>query len=509
MPMPGEQIPFANVPAVSVPSVFNEKQHSAAHTRAAQRRAGLLPRKRLLGVHCALLAQARLLLWQWLQALSVPKIKGKQGELIRGVCNFPASRHPGRHLIFSPKIMFVMFKILLAATFVLSAFSPVQHEALHKSPNPPAKATAGKQIPKSPNNQFRKSPSSGKSKIQVVLMLDTSNSMDGLIDQTKAQLWKMVNRLADAQRQNEYVSLEIALYEYGNSGLQSATGYIRLVHPLSTDLDGLSEKLFELKTNGGDEYCGWVIQTSLKDIPWSADKDDLRIIVIAGNEPFDQGSVDYRVSCANAAERGIVVNTIHCGDYETGIATGWKNGADIGKGKYMIIDTGKKVVHISTPYDTRILECNERLNRTYIGYGREGEMKKERQVAQDRNAATYGASNVAQRAAAKSKSNYRNEDWDLVDAAEADAQFVEKLDDKALPAEFKGKSKAEIAKAIEALKTEREAVQRELAELEKKMAAYIAEETKKQGSDETTLDNVLISAVVEQAKAKGFEFVGN
>lgn len=391
--------------------------------------------------------------------------------------------------------MFVMFKILLTAAVVLSSYSPVQHEA----------------IPASPNNQIHKSPhpQNPKSKIQVVLMLDTSNSMDGLIDQTKAQLWKMVNRLADAQRQNQGVDLEIALYEYGNSRLSAETGYIRLVHPLGTDLDGLSEKLFELKTNGGDEYCGWVIQTALKDIPWSAATEDLRLIVIAGNEPFNQGSVDYRVSCANAAERGIVINTIHCGDYETGVATGWKNGADIARGKYMIIDTGKKVVHISTPYDTRILECNERLNRTYIGYGREGESKKERQMAQDRNAAAYGASNVAQRAAAKSKSNYRNEDWDIVDAAEADERFVEKLEEQSLPAEFKGKSKAEIAKAIADLKSDREAVQRELAELEKKMAAYIAEETKKQGSDETTLDNVLIQAVVEQARAKGFDFGGN
>ena len=57
------------------------------------------------------------------------------------------------------------------------------------------------------------------SKIQVALLLDTSNSMDGLIDQAKSQLWKMVNRLADAQRQNQGVELEIALYEYGNDNL--------------------------------------------------------------------------------------------------------------------------------------------------------------------------------------------------------------------------------------------------------------------------------------------------
>jgi hypothetical protein len=390
-----------------------------------------------------------------------------------------------------------MLKILLSV-FFLTQFNFACQQSPKIVAHGQAEARFASQISKT-----------GKSKIQVALLLDTSNSMDGLIDQAKAQLWKMVNRLADAQRQNEGVELEIALFEYGNSSLDADKGYIRLVHPLSTDLDGLSEKLFELKTNGGDEYCGWVIKTTLSDVPWSAEPNDLRIIVIAGNEPFTQGPVNFRSSCGTAADRGIIVNTIHCGDYATGVNTDWKTGADLGKGKYMIIDTDKKVVHINTPYDARIIECNERLNRTYIGYGHEGESKKERQVAQDRNAQSYGAANMAKRAAAKSKDAYKNEDWDLVDAAEADEKFVEKLEENALPADWKGKTKAQISQEIERLKAERDAVRRELAELEKQMAAYIAEETKKQGAAETTLDNVLIQTVVEQAQAKGFVFEEN
>ena len=33
----------------------------------------------------------------------------------------------------------------------------------------------------------------------LALLLDTSNSMDGLIDQAKSQLWKIVNELAAAK----------------------------------------------------------------------------------------------------------------------------------------------------------------------------------------------------------------------------------------------------------------------------------------------------------------------
>ncbi|HLP95893.1 MAG TPA: hypothetical protein VK168_17750 [Saprospiraceae bacterium] len=373
--------------------------------------------------------------------------------------------------------------------------------ACQSSPNPVAMEVGPKPLTVS----YQQQPSN-RSKIQVALLLDTSNSMDGLIDQAKAQLWKMVNRLADAQRQQVGVELEIALYEYGNSGLDDSNGFIRLVQPMSTDLDGLSEKLFQLSTNGGDEYCGWVIKTSLKDIQWSANDNDLRIIVIAGNEPFNQGPVDPKNSCGTAKDRGILVNTIYCGDYETGVASGWKEGADMGKGKYMIIDTNKKVVHISTPYDGRVLELNEKLNKTYIGYGKEGEAKKMRQSAQDANASQYGSSNFAQRAAAKSKASYRNEDWDIVDAANSDRNFLDKLEESALPAEFKGKTKPEIKKEIERLSKERDAIKKELAEQEKMMALFIAEETSKKAGSSETLDNVLINAVVEQAKAKGFSF---
>lgn len=344
-----------------------------------------------------------------------------------------------------------------------------------------------------------------KSKIQVALLLDTSNSMDGLIDQAKAQLWKMVNKLSAAQKNQQVAELEIALFEYGNDGLNSETGYIRLVQSLGTDLDGLSEKLFELRTNGGSEYCGWVIQSAHELLPWSKDPEYLKIIVIAGNEPFDQGRINFRESCASALGDDIIINTIYCGDYESGVATFWKEGASIGRGKYLNIDTDQKVVHIATPYDSTIMELNGRLNKTYLGYGSLGTSKKERQMQQDLNAAEYGTANAVQRAAAKTKASYSNADWDVVDAAKDDADFVKKVKQEELPEALRGKSEAELKKAIAQLSAERDAVSAALADLEKQMEAYITEERKKM-SETQTLDNVLIEAVVEQAKAKGFVF---
>ena len=44
----------------------------------------------------------------------------------------------------------------------------------------------------------RKAISEEPPRVQLALLLDTSNSMDGLIDQAKSQLWKIVNEFIPA-----------------------------------------------------------------------------------------------------------------------------------------------------------------------------------------------------------------------------------------------------------------------------------------------------------------------
>src|ERR1043165_4674366 len=195
--------------------------------------------------------------------------------------------------------------------------------------------------------------------IMIALLLDTSNSMDGLIDQAKSQLWKIVNEVAAAKSgDGTQPNIKIALYEYGNDGLSSTEGFIRQVSALTEDLDVISEKLFSLSTNGGNEFCGQVIKTSLNQLAWSASNADLKMIFIAGNEPFTLGSVSYEVACGAAKEKGIVVNTIYCGDSNDGIASSWKRGAHLTGGTFMSIEQNTRTVYVPTPYDHQIAALN-------------------------------------------------------------------------------------------------------------------------------------------------------
>ena len=123
-----------------------------------------------------------------------------------------------------------------------------------------------------------------KNLIQMAILLDTSNSMDGLIEQAKTQLWKIVNELALAKRNGETPNLEVALYEYGKDSLPAGEGYMRMIVPLTTDLDRVSEELFKLKTNGGSEYCGQVIQMAARGLKWTLD--DLESHLYRGKRSF-------------------------------------------------------------------------------------------------------------------------------------------------------------------------------------------------------------------------------
>ena len=344
-----------------------------------------------------------------------------------------------------------------------------------------------------------------KQTIKVALLLDTSNSMDGLINQAKTQLWEIVNELSYAKYGIQKPDLEIALYEYGNDGLERADGYIRKVLSFSNDLDEISEKLFSLTTNGGKEYCGEVISTSLSQLKWGGNKDDLRLIFIAGNEPFTQGKVNYREAISDAKEKDVIINTIYCGSYDTGISGKWKDGADYGGGDYMTINQDKKIVHIVTPYDGDIIILNKKLNKTYIYFGSEGWMKFANQTQQDGNAQKLSEEVAVKRAVSKSNRLYQNSSWDLVDRSDKETIDYSKLDKKKLPEHLQQMSDAELKEYVKKQKKIRTEIKAKINELNQKRRAYIAQK-QRESAKNNELESVIINAIKKQAMKKNYSW---
>ena len=341
--------------------------------------------------------------------------------------------------------------------------------------------------------------------IQLAILLDTSNSMDGLINQAKAQLWEIVNELTEAKRKGDPPKLNVALYEYGNNGLSAGENYIRMVAPLTDDLDLISEELFKLTTNGGHEYCGAVIDAAARELKWIKDDSALKLIFIAGNEPFTQGQINYADACEKAIAKGIIVNTIHCGSYNEGIKGSWNSGAALADGAYLNIDHNQKIAHIDAPQDAELIKLGAKLNDTYVYYGAMGAKNKMRQTAQDTNAKKLAPAVMASRAVTKSSVNYSNSSWDIIDGEEAGLVKVAEMIEEELPEELKGKTVDERKEYIQEKKQEREKIQKQIKKLNKEREEYLKEK-RKENAKNKTLDSAVIKAIRKQAEKKDFVF---
>jgi len=345
----------------------------------------------------------------------------------------------------------------------------------------------------------------GKAKIQIALLLDTSNSMDGLIDQARSQLWKIINELAVAHKNGKVPALEVALFEYGKSSIPEGEGYLRMVTSFTHDLDKISAELYSLTTNGGDEYCGMVIDSAARALQWDNNDNNLKLIFIAGNEPFDQGGVNYKNAIAKAKSKGIIVNTIFCGDNQTGINSWWKDGADISGGRYISIDQNVQVRTISAPQDAEITRLGEELNKTYLAYGRSGKERKKQQEKQDSNAKSKSESIAAERSISKASTQYDNSEWDIVDGASKGAIDLKKADKDELPAEMQNMNAEEREAYVKTIEKKREALKNRINKLNEERKAYI-EKMEKSSDKESTLDSAIIKTVREQAEKKDFKF---
>lgn len=341
--------------------------------------------------------------------------------------------------------------------------------------------------------------------VDVAILLDTSNSMDGLINQAKSQLWTIVQQFSKAKKKGQTPLLRVSVFEYGNSGLPASEGYIRQVVQLTDDLDKVSEALFALKTHGGDEYCGTVIEEAVKRLDWSSEPNAYKAIFIAGNEPFDQGPVIYEAACKKSIGAGIVVNTIHCGNYQQGVYGHWKAGADLAEGEYLSINQDERIVEIKCPQDSIIIELNNELNKTYLWFGSKVERDDylKNQMAQDSNALSAGG--LSQRAAAKSSPLYRNVGRDLVDTYNEDKESISKLSTAELPEELQKLSPAERVKKIEAMAKRRTELKSELAKVSQERQAFIDSKKSDLATPSETLGDAFSEAVQKQLEKSGFE----
>src|SRR5262249_35744112 len=147
---------------------------------------------------------------------------------------------------------------------------------------------------------------------------------------------------------------------------------------------------------------------------------------------------------------------------------------------YSQIDLSGGEVTIQAPQDRKLAELSQRLNGTYVPFGRHGAEGKDKQEEADKKTAELGAAPAAAtRAVAKAGGVYNNATWDLVDASKGKDFDLAKLKVEDLPLEMQKMTLEERKAHLQKKTQERDEIQKEIAKTNVERQKFIDEEMKK------------------------------
>ena len=349
----------------------------------------------------------------------------------------------------------------------------------------------------------------GIPKIDVVFVLDTTGSMSGLIQTAKDKIWSIATTMASAQPTPE---IRIGLVAYRDRG----DHYVTKVVDLSDDLDSVYAALMDFQADGGGdtpESVNQALYEAVHNISWSQDSQAYQVVFLIGDAPphMDyQGEVQYPEIVMAALEKGIVINTIQCGEIPTTVGP-WTQIASLGHGKFFQVGQAGSAVAMTTPFDAEIATLSARLDDTRLYYGSKEEKEKmaRKVAATDKLHKSSSVESRARRAAfnmsAAGKANLLGEN-ELVDGITSGTIKLDELDEAELPAALKPMAPAEQEAYVARLAGERADLQRQIRELADDRDSYISKKVEEAGGYKDSLDQKIYDAVSEQAGIVGLEY---
>jgi len=348
-------------------------------------------------------------------------------------------------------------------------------------------------------------------KIEVVFVLDTTSSMSGLIETAKEKIWSIATTLAQAEQAPE---IHMGLVAYRDRGDE----YVTDVIDLSTDLDTMYGRLMQFAAVGGGdgpESVNLALSDAVNRISWSQDPSSYQVIFLVGDAPphMDyQGEARYPEIVRLATAKGIVVNTIQCGEMHETVAH-WTEIARLGNGRYLKVEQTGGAFAVATPYDDEIARLSAELDDTRLFYGDEHEMAGLRgkiAATESFEAAASAASRARRAVFNATESGYRNlfGDQDLVDKVSKGEVALDDVPEEELPAAFRELDRAEQTRRIGEIAEQRHQIQQRIDELAGIRGAYIDERVAEEGGAEDSLDRQLYEVVRDQAAPAGLSFEG-
>ncbi|MGD8589801.1 MAG: VWA domain-containing protein [Chromatiales bacterium] len=346
-------------------------------------------------------------------------------------------------------------------------------------------------------------------RVEVAFVLDTTGSMGGLIQAAKEKIWSIASNLASAQQAPD---IRMGLVAYRDRG----DSYVTRVIDLSEDLDSVYAKLMDFQAQGGGdgpESVNLALHEAVHQLSWSQDTQTYRVIFLVGDAPphMDYANdVPYPQTLALAAEKGIAVNTIQCGQNPR-TTPAWERIAQLGQGRYFQVEQTGSAVTIATPFDKQLAELSAKLDETRLYYGSDEEKAvQQRKVdASEKLHASASVESRARRAAFNSsKSGQANllGKHELVDDVTSGRVDLSSIEPEALPEPMQAMSPEAQKTLIQQQAERRNELRQEIQDLAEQRADYLKQKVEEEGGATDSLDHKIYRAVREQAETKGLSY---
>ena len=346
-------------------------------------------------------------------------------------------------------------------------------------------------------------------KIEVVFVLDTTGSMGGMIGAAKEKIWSIATTMASAQSSPE---IKMGLVAYRDRG----DAYVTRTIDLSSDLDSMYASLMDFSAGGGGdgpESVNQALYDAIHNMTWSQDASTYRVIFLIGDAPAHmdyQDDVKYPVSLAAARQKGIIVNTIQCGE-DIGARHNWLQVASLGNGDYFQVEQAGSAIAIATPFDKTLAELSVALNDTRMVFGNAEEQQAMvlKGHAIDKLYREASVSALARRASFNATSSGEKNflgDNELVHAVTAGKVDLEAMDEADLPASLQAMDLDERKKTVALAARERREIQDQIAVLSRDRSDFLKQKVAEAGGGKDSLDEKIYQAVKAQAAAVGLNY---
>jgi Mg-chelatase subunit ChlD len=345
-------------------------------------------------------------------------------------------------------------------------------------------------------------------KIDVVFVLDTTGSMADLIQTAKEKIWSIATTMASAQQTPD---IRIGLVAYRDR----TDAYVTKVVDLSDDLDSVYATLMDFAADGGGdtpESVNKALYDAVHQMSWTEQDQAYKVIFLVGDAPphMDYNEARYPEIVASALEKGIVVNTIQCGDIVAAIEP-WTQIARLGHGNFFQVEQSGGAVAYTTPYDEELANLSAKLDDTRLYYGTDEEKEKMREKVAATEKLHDGASFASRarrgvfNASAGGRTNLLGEN-ELVDAITSGEVELKDIEQDALPEAVAVMAPAEQEEYVAELASERAELKQQIQELSQDRDSFLARKVEEAGGMKDSLDQKLYDTVRDQAGKAGLEY---